>query len=273
MPADDTKRTLPPHMQRIVEQRSRSIDDPQAEGESRRHALERRRMAIQFDIDQGELAEDQENPWTHRIELLTEALANVESELAASRQITPQPYHPVPAIPIQGMDVTAEEPYRVSFQIGQETFVWQERLDWIERGGILAQPELVQEAGDARTLVPIDTPNQLQESLASHLEGSVTALGVALRDARLNEEPLPESATLADLAGPCPNCGGWTDWNKHCNVCAGRKVQETNLFQERQHLMKERSVEAEERHRLADRLPLARRRMADLEREFSQLDS
>lgn len=272
MSADNTKRTLPPHMQRIVEQRSRSIDDPQAEGESRRQALERRKLAIQFDIDQGELAESPENPWSHRIELLTEALANVETELASSREVTPQPYHPVQATPITNIEVSAREPYRISFAIGDEQFVWQERLDWIERGGILAQPDLVREAGDARQLVPTDTPTDLIQPLGDHLVDSVTSLGVALRDARLNEETLPESPTLADLAGPCPVCGGWTDWNKHCNSCAQRKVQEHNLFQERQHLMKERSAEAEERHRLAERLPLARRRMADVERELAQME-
>ena len=273
MSADNIKRSLPPHMQRIVEERSRSIDDSQGEGESRRQSLERHRMAIQFDIDQGELAESPENPWMHRIELLTEALANVESELAASRQVSPQPYHPLPATPIENIEVSENEPYRVSFSIGDQEFVWQERLDWIERGGIMAQPDLVQEQGDARALVPSNTPDSLRDALAAHLEGSVTSLGVALRDARLNEENLPESPTLADLAAPCPICGGWTDWNKHCNVCAHRKVQEQNLFHERQHLMKERSAEAEERHRLAERLPLARRRMADIERELSQLDS
>lgn len=272
MPADQPKRTLPPHMQRIVDQRSRSIDEPQGEGESRRNALERRRLAIQFDIDQGELAQEPDNPWSHRIELLTEALANVESELAAIRRVEPSPYHPVPAIPIQGIDVSREEPYRVSFSIGGEDFAWQERLDWIERGGILAQPQLVQESGNARMLVPADTPHDLRDQLGDHLEGSVTSLAVSLRDAQLNEQALPDAITLVDLAKPCPVCAGWTDWNGHCNACAHRKVQEQALFNERQHLMKERSAEAEERHRLAERLPLARKRMSDLQRELAELD-
>lgn len=272
MSADQPKRTLPPHMQRIVDQRSHSIDEPQAAGESRRHALERRRLAIQFDIDQGELAQEPDNPWSHRIELLTEALANVESELADVRRAEPGLYYPVPATPIQGMEVSREEPYRVAFSIGGEHFTWQERLDWIERGGILAQPELVQESGDARKLIPADVPQDLWEQLGDHLEGSVASLAVSLRDARLNEQALLEAATLADLAKPCPVCGGWTDWNGHCNTCASRKVQEQGLFHERQHLMKERSTEAEERHRLAERLPLARKRMADLQRELAELD-
>lgn len=272
MPADQPKRVLPPHMQRIVDQRSRSIDEAQGAGESRRKALERRAMAIQFDIDQGELAQEPDNPWSHRIELLTEALANVESDLAATRKVEPQPYHPLPALPIEQIEVSESEPYRVSFTIGGEQFVWQERLDWIERGGIMAQPELVHESGNAHFLVPEDTPLGSQEPLGAHLADSVMTLAVALRDARLNEQSLPHSVTLADLAKPCPVCGGWTDFNGHCNVCANRKVQELALFNERQHLMKERSAEGEERHRLADRLPLARRRMADLQRELAEID-
>lgn len=271
MPDDTPKRQLPPHMQRIVSERSRSIDDSRGEGESRRHALERRRMSIQFDIDQGELALDAENPWTHRIALLTEALGNVEAELATSRVIAPQPFHPLPALPIEHVTVSEAEPYRVTFSIAGEAFAWQERLDWIERGGLLAQPEFVREEGEVTALVPADTPEALRDALNGHLEGSVTAFAVALRDARLNETELPTLATLADLAQPCPVCGGWTEWNGHCNACAVRKVNEQALFAERQHLMRERSAEAEERHRLGERLPLARRRLADLEREIASL--
>lgn len=269
---NDNSRKLPPHMQRIMQERARNIDDDQTSGESRRAALERRRMAIQFDIDQGELALDPENPWTHRIELLTEALTNVESELQSARQVTPQPFYPLPATPIVNVEVSDTEPYQVSFQIGDEQFRWSERLDWIERGGVLAQPEFVQEAGDAESLVPADTPDVLKNPMASHLAESVTAFAVVLRDARLAGEALPSDVTLADLSPPCPVCGGWMDYNRTCNACAVRKVNEQSLFQERQHLMKERSTELEERHRLGERLPLALRRMADLERELAEIE-
>lgn len=230
-------------------------------------------MAIQFDIDQGELALSPENPWSHRIELLTEALSNVESELQAVREVAPGPYHPLPATPITDVQVSESEPYTVRFRIGEEQFEWNEKLDWIERGGILAQPEFVQEKGDISVLVPADTPVDLRDALQLHLRESVTAFAVVLRDARMAGERLPESVTLADLAAPCPVCGGWMDYNKNCNTCAVRKVNEHALFQERQHLMKERSTEAEERHRLGERLPLALRRMADVERELAELDS
>lgn len=273
MPSENQPaRKLPPHMQRLVQDRARNIDDEQVAGESRRASLERRRMAIQFDIDQGELALSDENPWTHRIELLSEALVNVESELKSAREIERQPYHPLPATPIVDIAVSDAEPYQVAFRIGEEEFRWSERLDWIERGGLLAQPEFVQEAGSADALAPADTPDEIRAPLKDHLRDSVMAFAVVLRDARLGSQSIPSNVILADLAPQCPVCGGWMDFNCTCNACAVRKVNEHSLFQERQHLMKERSAEAEERHRLGERLPLALRRMAEVERELAELE-
>lgn len=270
--SNNQARKLPPHMQRIVKERAHNIDDEQMAAESRRVALERRRMAIQFDIDQGELALSPDNPWTHRIELLTEALANVETDLARSRVIAPGRYHQVPSLPIERITVSESEPFEVSFSIGSVAFAWSERLDWMERGGLLAQPDFVQDAGAVESLIPTDTPVDLREPLRDHLRESVTAFAILLRDARLDGGELPSGATLAELASPCPVCGGWMDFNGACNTCAIRKVQEHQLFLERQHMMKERSSEAEERHRFGERLPLALRRMADLERELAELD-
>lgn len=274
MPTDKpTPRTLPPHLQRALAGRSHSIDDPQAEGESRRKALERRRIALQFDIDQGELAEEFENPWTHRIALLTEALANVESDLHGSREIVHQPYAALPETKIEDIQVTESEPYGISFSIQNIQFQWQEKLDWIERGGMLAQPVLEQTSGDVIQLTQMDLPAEVRDVLNLRLADSVTSYATALRDAHLNGEQAPHVATLRDLLPECPVCGGWMDFRGHCNTCAARKVHEHNLFLERQHLMKERSAEAEERHRLTERLPLARKRMADLEREIAELDA
>lgn len=271
--ANNQSRKLPPHMQRIVQERAHNIDDEQLTTESRHVALERRRMALQFDIDQGELALSPDNPWTHRIELLTEALANVEAELRDVENVQPAPFHQLPSTPVTDVFVSEAEPYEVRLTIGNESFAWSERLDWIERGGLMAQPEFVQDAGSVDSLIPVDTPPALVDSLISHLRESVTAFAVVLRDTRLDEKELPYAVTLADLAKPCPVCGGWMDYNANCNTCAVRKVNAQQLFQERQHMMKERSSEMEERHRLGERLPLALRRMADLDREIAELDS
>ncbi len=260
---------LPPHLQRAFADRTRSIDDASTDEASRSAALQRRRLAIQFDIDQGELAQEPDNPWTHRIELLTEALANVEEELRGVRIVERSHHVAVPSVPVTHVRVSEEEPYEVRFMIGDQEFVWQEKLDWIERGGLLAQPVLEQTSGDATALAAFVPDSEEHDALAAHLRDSVTAYAIGLRDARLNEAGLPPVQSLADLAAPCPTCGMWTDWRGHCNACAARLVQQQALLNERQHLMKERSAEAEERHRLAERLPLALRRMADLEREIA----
>lgn len=267
--AGPPRRTLPPHMQRIVDERSAPRLRPDPSVAEQRDAYERRRIALQFDIDQGELASSPDNPWTHRIELLSEALVNVEDELKQAEQVQPGPYHPVPATPIASLRVERGDGIALSFRIDNEEFAFDEVLDWAERGTQIARPELVQTAGDASVLIPADTPPGLVEPLRQHLRDSVMTFAIDMRDRTLDEEPLPAHTTLADLARPCNVCGGWTDWKGHCDTCSTRKAQVQELFHERTHLLKERASEAEERHRLADRLPLARHRMRDLENEFA----
>lgn len=267
--AGPTRRTLPPHMQRIVDERSAPRLRPDPSVAEQRDAYERRRISLQFDVDQGELASDPDNPWTHRIELLSEALVNVEEELRQAEQVQPGPYHPVPATPITDLRVDRGNGIALSFRIGNEGFAFEEVLDWAERGTQIARPELVQTAGDVSVLVPAKTPPELVEPLRQHLRDSVVTFAIDARDRTLDEEPLPADATLADLARPCKECGGWTDWKGHCDTCSTRKARAQELFRERTHLLKERANEAEERHRLADRLPLARHRMRDLENEIA----
>lgn len=267
--ADQGRRTLPPHMQRIVDERSAPRLRPDPSVAEQRNAYERRRIALQFDIDQGELASSPDNPWTHRIELLGEALANVEDDLRRAEEIEPGPYHPLPATPITEIGVERGEGIALSFRVGNEAFAFEEVLDWAERGTQVARPELVQVVGDVAALVPADTPAELAGPLRQHLADSVVTFAIDLRNRTLDDDPLPGTPTLADLARPCDTCGGWTDWKGHCDTCSTRKARVQELFRERTRLLKERANEAEERHRLADRLPLARHRMRDLENEIA----
>ncbi len=267
--AAPVRRTLPPHMQRILDERSAPRLRPDPSVAEQRDAYERRRIGLQFDIDQGELASTPDNPWTHRIELLSEALVNVEEDLRQAEQVAPGPYHPVPATPITDIRVERGDGIALAFRIGDEAFAFEEVLDWAERGTQIARPELVQIAGDVGSLVPANTPAELIDPLRQHLRDSVITFAIDLRDRTLDEEPLPATPTLADFASPCKECGGWTDWMGHCDSCSTRKARAQELFRERTHLLKERANEAEERHRLADRLPLARHRMRDLENEIA----
>ncbi|HWV36772.1 MAG TPA: hypothetical protein VNZ55_14145 [Thermomicrobiales bacterium] len=257
-------------MQRIVENRSR----PQREVsvEARRAAFERKRLAIEFDIAQGELASDEENPWNHRIELLTEALDTVREDQEALKEVPKEPYAPVPPIPVTDISVDKTDAIAVAFTIAGHGFRYEEVLDWAERGHTVASPELRVVACPVAEIIPDSIPAELREPLTRHLTDSIAVFATDLRDRALDDEPMPEGVTLADLARECPACGGWADWHGRCEACTRRKGQAQALRMEQNRLLQERANEAEERHRLAERLPLARRRLRDLEADIAAFE-
>lgn len=263
-------RTLPPHMQRIVEERARPARKRSAS--EQRAAFERKRMAIEFDIAQGELASEEENPWSHRIELLTEALETVQQDLDALREAPKAPYVPVPPTPITGIEIDRGDAIGVGFTIADHPFRYEEVLDWAERGHQVALPEFRVVESHVDAIIPDSVPADLREPLQRHLTDSLAVFATDLRDRVLDNEALPDHPTLADLARECPACGGWADWRGRCDACTTRKGKQQALRMEQQRLLKERSDEAEERHRLAERLPLARLRLRDLEAEIAAFE-
>lgn len=266
------ERLLPPHMQRIVTDRSKAQPRREISVEEQRATFERKRLAIEFDIAQGELASDDENPWTHRIELLTEALATVTEDQAALKQVDPEPSFPLPAIPITDISIQRNDAIDVAFSIDGQEFEYAEVLDWAERGHQIAAPEFRVVRSDVDAIIPDNVPADLRGPLTRHLTDSLAVFATDLRDRALDSEPLPQNPTLADLATQCPTCGGWADWRGRCDACTRRKGQEQALRMEQSRLLRERGNEAEERHRLAERLPIARRRMADLEAEIAAFE-
>jgi hypothetical protein len=264
--------TLPPHMQRLVGERSKARPQRHASVEERRAEYHRKRLAIQYDIEQGRLATEPENPWTHRIELLTEALGTIEDDLKAESEGPPAPFYPLPPTPISDITIKRDHGITVSFTIDGHQFAFAETLDWAERGHRVSQPEFRATGGDVGTLIPTETPAELREPLKQHLTDSLAVFATDLRDRALDNEPTPTSATLADLAKPCKVCGGWADWRGRCDACTNRKAREQSLRLEQTRLLRERANEAEERHRMAERLPVARRRMADLEAEIAAFE-
>ncbi len=232
-------------------------------------SLERRRTGVLYDIEQGELATEDDNPWMQRIGLLSEALETVDRDREAAEQVAPAPYYPVPETPITDLSVEMENDVAtVRFTVGDERFVYEEPLDWAERGHQVLRGDLRRTEGEAAAVMPEDVPRDLRAPLLHHLIGAIDGLATVLRDTRLEEEPMPESITLADLARPCPTCGGWTDYRGRCQACARRTARLQELFRERDRLLNERAAEIEEQHRIAERLPLARRRLRDVETEI-----
>lgn len=265
-------RDLPPHMQKIVGERRRPVEMRVTDPKQRLARMRQQRLAMTFDLDQGELAETDDNPWTNRISLLTDAMGTVHDDQLTLRSAPKSPYFPVPAIPIIDLNVSDTQPIEVAFKIAPEMFDYQEELDWAERGHQMALPELIRRDGSALPLVPVDTPMALRDALHSHLSHSLDVFASDMRDRRLDEEALPVAPTLADLAPPCAECGGWADWKGRCATCAMRAGEELRLRREEQRLLDERAREAEERHRLTERLPITRRRLADLDIEIERLE-
>jgi hypothetical protein len=277
-PADsnDTEtpqRAIPPH---LAERLGVQHREPGGRDDLHRRLTRLRNQftATLYDIEQGELAIEDDNPWKHRIALLSEALETVEADYAQEEAVVPGPFHPVPPTPIVDVNVTVESDVAtVRYAVGGEKFVYEEPLDWAERGHQIARTELSQVAGEPAAVMPADVPEALRETLLHHLDHSLFVLATVLRDRTLDEEPLPEGLTLADLARPCPTCGGWTDYRGRCQNCARRQARLHELFRERDRLLNERASEIEEQHRIAERLPLARRRLADVEAELAALEA
>lgn len=267
-----SSRILPPHMQRLIEERSKSLPRQEVSPEEQRAVFARKRMAIDFDIAQGELASSGDNPWTHRIELLTEALETVQDDQEALKHVEREPYAPLPSTPITDITITENDAITVAFTIDGHRFTYEEVLDWAERGHQIALPEFRVVENPVPGIIPESIPENLHEPLTRHLTDSIGVFATDLRDRTLDNEPLPENPTLADLAGSCSACGGWTDWRGRCDACTRRKGEQQALRMEQKRLLQERGNEAEERHRLAERLPLARRRLADLEAEIAAFE-
>lgn len=266
------ERRLPPHLAEHFGKRERPTGGV-ADLKRRLTTMKGRRTPALYDIEQGELATAEDNPWKQRIALLSESLETVEADRTEAAVIAPGPYHPVPATPITDISIPFENDVAtVLFTVGDRQFVYEEPLDWAERGHQIARTELIRAKGEPALLVPEDTPPDMRDELHRHLEHSLFVLATELRDRALDEEQLPENLTLADLAKPCPECGGWTDFRGGCQYCARRKIRLQDLFRERDRLLDERASEMEEQHRLAERLPLARRRLADVEREIEELE-
>jgi hypothetical protein len=243
----------------------------EAERAQRVAALKRRREGALYDLKQAQLAHDEENPWRERIELLSEAIETVDQDRDALKNLPKRESFPLPPIPIVIQQVRTEEPPAVSFQIGEQSFRYEEDLDWAERGTTVVRGELQHRAGDPSALPMEGVPDDLRPELIDHLTDSLFAFATDLRDRALANEPMPESPALSDLAQPCPQCGGWQDWMGVCPECKRRQWKRQRLDNEAERLDRERTAELEDQAKWAERLPIARRRIADIDADLTAL--
>jgi hypothetical protein len=271
-PERPPQRAVPPHVAERLNLQPRRTGSA-VDLRRRLARLQNQREQVAYDIAQGELALEDDNPWKQRVALLTETLETVEADRERAERAEPEPYWQVPPTPIT--DVAAEIENNVAtvrFAVADEQFTYEEPLDWAERGHQIARTELRRVDGDPAKVLPGDVPSTLRDPLLAHLDHALFVFATVLRDSQLDEAPLPTGVTLADLARPCPTCGGWMDSRDRCQACARRKMRLQELFQERGRLLNERAAEIEEQHRMAERLPLARRRLKDIEAEIAVLE-
>lgn len=233
--------------------------------------LERRKKGILFDLEQAEAALAEDNPWHQRIELLTESIGTVESDIARLAGLPATPAVSLPPVPIANLDVQAEPPTSVSFWVGPAEFRFEEDLDWSERGHQLTVVDLRMAAGNAADLVPGNVPLDRAPDLVAHLERSLFAFATDARDRAASGESAPVSATLADLAQPCPICGGWQDWKGVCAECVARAQRRAHFDAEANRLRDDVAHEIKEREDLIERLPLIRRQLQDVTNDLAKV--
>jgi hypothetical protein len=241
--------------------------------QSRLDALRQRRDMAAYDLERALAARQPENPWRERMELLDRSLSTIEDDLHALDVTAPLPPIPLPETPITDMEVRLEEPVSVAFTIGPERFRWEEEIDWDQRGGPVVRGQILQRSGNAAALVPPEVPIERRGELERHLAESASVFALDLRDRALEGEPLPEGATLADLARPCPVCGDWLDWRGPCDTCAARAYRRQTLRAEAARLAQERDDEEEDRYKWSERFPVARKRLADLDADIARLEA
>lgn len=246
-----------------------TASDPAAA--SKLAGLVKRREAVRFDVERAQQANDPDNPWLDRVRLLDEALAAAfaDRERIASHR---EPAGALlPPSPIGDVSVDAGPPPRVSFRIGEERFSYEEELDWAERGFQIARGELIRRTGDCAHLVPPALLEAHGSDLTDHLDQSLFAFASDLRDRALAGAGLPDSPTLSDLAKPDVEDGGWLDWSGHSARRAEREARLAAIDAEIERLSAERARELQEMERWADRLPIALRRLADVDAEIAAL--
>lgn len=233
--------------------------------------LKRRREGILFDVEQSELAQQRENPWRERIDLLEQTIDDIKRE-RDSLELFPRFERQAPMNQLLVVDrVVWEDPASVRFTIADEAFLFESELDWAERGTTITRNELELRKGDASKFATAGWPETEREYFTNQLNESLFIFATDLRNRAENGEAIPGELSLADLIAPCPVCGDWQLWGGFCPACAERDRHRKSLESEIAARLLEISNEEEERAKLAERLPIALRRLADVETELKSL--
>ncbi|HET7035783.1 MAG TPA: hypothetical protein VFI42_08905 [Thermomicrobiaceae bacterium] len=244
----------------------------EAERRSLKRLLERRRN-LAYDIAQSETAFLPSNRWSERLAELDDAIQQAEADLAALR---PEPGATPPLQlaeqPIEIVEVSPREPAAVRLRVGEAAFRYREEVDWAERGHQLVLPQLALTEGDVERLIPSETQGAERARLANHLENGLSIVANEALERAVDGEP-PPAVTLAELARPCPACGGWRDVKGRCPACAALAWRRDEIREALVRLIKERDDVGRDLSRARDRLPVFRRQLADVEQDIEKLQA
>ena len=242
-------------------------DDARA---SRITVLRKRRDGVLFDVEQAELAGEAENPWLDRVSTIEEARRAVDSDLRRlAESFAGEPGMALPSTPVSVAAVAVEPAPTVAIRIDEAELVYVEDLDWAERGNQLARTELHLESGDVAALIPPATGSADRAELIEVLGDSLFAIASDARDRAAANQPMPPDRPLSALAVPDFSMGGWTDVNGSSPRRRAHAIQEAELRGELDRLLTEKNRELEEMARWRERLPVAQRRLRDLDAEIA----
>jgi hypothetical protein len=233
-------------------------------------ALRKRREALLHDVEAAQDAASAGNRWRAEIALIDQAIEETDRDLATIGASDGRaPGAALPETPITGITVDTDPVPRVRFKVGDQEFSYAEEIDWAERGHQLARSDLVRDAGDIDAVVPRAIPQNQRLALREHLERSLFAFASDVRDRALGDQAAP-TATLADLAEPSAEYGGWLEWGGQSPVQQMEAIERTRLLTERDRLMTDRNRLIEDEAKTAENLPLAKRRLADVDKELAE---
>lgn len=243
---------------------------PDPDKAARLVALRKRREALLRDLAAAEAATSEQNRWHAEIALIEQAIAETDRDIDEIGPSGADPGVALPATPITAVEVETEPVARVRFSVGDREFAYAEEIDWAERGFQVTRGELIRESGDIDSVIPAHVPDEQRPALREHLERSLFVFATDLRDRALNQEE-PPAATLADLARPSATFGGWLDWAGQSASEQQQQIARNRLLMERERLERERAQLFEDQLKAAEGLPVARRRLAELEREIEAI--
>jgi hypothetical protein len=262
-----------------------SLTDP-ATRERRRGRLERRVKDLKFDIQKAETALVEQNRWSERMAEINQAIAQAEQDAKdilkpehpqepielARNPVTIDHIHPGRAAEVRfdvGEELIPGDPADIRFTVGDVAFRYTDEIDWSERGHTRSETQLKRVDGDINRLIPRKVPEERRDELRDHLAHSLSTFAEALQLNAFESRPQP-SVTLADLAKPCPVCGGWRDWKDRCPSCQRRQWEAQHIHAEINRLLDERSQQEDEAQSWRERLPILRRQLEAAEEELQK---